>query len=216
VPLSQLPAMIGVFTMGCLLACLIGFFYSLYMLRRHPPKAISPLPAATFDYVVFDAVVIGLFVGISLAAAQALDLQKGYWVPVSGLAVIQGASIRAVWQKQLQRVIGTTVGLLLSWGVLLLPLDKWSVSLVMMAMTFVIELTVVRHYAFAAAFITPLTILLAEAATLGHGSASALIQARFLDTVLGCLIGLVGGICLHNTRFRQMAGGQLRRLDWND
>jgi hypothetical protein len=212
VALLQLPLMVGLFTMGCLLACLIGFFYSLYMLRSHAPREIAPLPPPTFDFVVFDAVVIGAFVGISLAAAQALHLQKGYWVPVSCLAVIQGASMRAVWNKQLQRVLGTSIGLLVSWGLLLLQLDKWSISLAMMAMTFVIELTVVRHYAFAAVFITPLTILLAEAATLGHGSASALIQARFFDTVLGCLIGLVGGFCLHSPRFRGVVGGQMRRL----
>jgi hypothetical protein len=33
-----------------------------------------------------------------------------------------------------------------------------------------------------------------------------------LDTVLGCLIGLAGGICLHGARFRRATGGQLRRL----
>jgi uncharacterized membrane protein YccC len=212
VPLLQLPLMVGLFTMGCLLACLIGFFYSLYIVRLQAPREVAPLPPPTFDFVVFDAVVIGAFVGISLAAAQALDLQKGYWVPVSCLAVIQGASMRAVWSKQLQRVIGTSIGLLVPWGLLLLPLNKWSISLAMMAMTFVIELTVVRHYGFAAVFITPLTILLAEAATLGHSPASALIEARFFDTVLGCFIGLVGGFCLHNQRFRAVVGGQMRRL----
>jgi hypothetical protein len=212
VALSQLPLMVGLFTMGCLLACLIGFFYSLYMLRLHAPRQVAPLPPPTFDFVVFDGVVIGVFVGIALAAAQALNLQKGYWVPVSCLAVIQGASIHAVWTKQLHRVLGTSIGLLVSWGLLLLPLDKWSISLAMMAMTFVIELTVVRHYGFAAVFITPLTILLAEAATLGHSPASALIQARFFDTVLGCFIGLVGGFCLHSQRFRDVVGGQMRRL----
>jgi len=82
----------------------------------------------------------------------------------------------------------------------------------MMALTFVIEFTVVRHYAFATIFITPLTILLGEAATLGHGSASALIQARFFDTALGCFVGLVGGICLHSPRFRDVVGSQMRRI----
>lgn len=209
---AQLPLMVGLVTMGCMLACLIGFFYSLYVLRLQAPAPVAPLPPPTFDFVVFDSVVIGAFVGISLAVAQALQLQKAYWVPVSCLAVIQGASLRAVWNKQLHRVIGTSIGLLLSWGLLLLPLDKWSISLTMMALTFVIEFTVVRHYAFAAVFITPLTILLAEAATLGHGSPSALIQARFFDTVLGCLVGLAGGICLHSPRFRSVVGGGLRRL----
>lgn len=212
VELLQLPLQVGLIAMGSVLACAIGFFYSVYILRRHAPKPVAPLPQPTFDFVVFDSVVIGAFVGISLAAAQLLQLQKAYWVPVSCLAVIQGASLRAVWTRQLHRVIGTSVGLLLSWGLLLIPLDKWSISLTMMALTFVIESIVVRHYALAAAFITPLTILLAEAATLGHGSPYALVEARFFDTVLGCFVGLIGGICLHSPRFRDTAGRWVRRL----
>ena len=208
----QVPLMVGLITMGSLLACLIAFFYSLAVLRLRDPKPVSPLPSPTFDWVVFDSVVIGVFVGISLALAQVLQLEKAYWVPVSCLAVIQGASLRAVWNKQLHRVVGTGVGLLVSWGLLLLPLDPWSISLTMMALTFVIESTVVRHYAFAAVFITPLTILLAEAATLGHGSPALLIQARFFDTVLGCFVGLVGGVCLHSPRFREVVSRQMQRL----
>jgi len=68
------------------------------------------------------------------------------------------------------------------------------------------------HYGFAAIFITPLTILLAEAATLGSGSPAALIEARFFDTVLGCFVGLAGGVCLHDLRFRAIVGQQIRRL----
>ncbi len=41
-------------------------------------------------------------------------------------------------------------------------------------------MTVVRHCGFAAVFITPLTIPLAEAAMLGHESAGGLVEARFL------------------------------------
>jgi len=212
VPFAALPLMVGLMTMGSLLACLIAFCYSLFILRRREPKPVAPLPPPSFDFVVLDSIVIGVFVGISLALAQALQLQKAYWVPVSCLAVIQGASLRAIWNRQLHRVIGTSVGLLLAWALLLLPLDQWSISLTMMALTFVIELTVVRHYAFAVVFITPLTILLAEAATLGHGSAATLVAARFLDTLLGCLVGLVGGICIHAPRFREVAGHQLRRF----
>lgn len=212
VEVLQLPLMVGLITMGCLLACLIGFFYSVFILRLQAPKPVAPLPPPTFDFVVFDSVVIGVFVGISLAVAQALQLEKAYWVPVSCLAVIQGASLRAVWTRQLHRVIGTSIGLLVAWGMLLVPLNKWSISLTMMTLTFVIEFTVTRHYAFAVIFITPLTLLLAEAATLSHGPPFALIQARFFDTVLGCFVGLVGGICLHSPRFRDVVGSQMRRL----
>ena len=61
-------------------------------------------------------------------------------------------------------------------------------------------------------FITPLTILLAEAATLGAAPLAELIESRFIDTVLGCIVGLVGGICLHSARFRAVVGRPLRRL----
>ncbi|MDO9198172.1 FUSC family protein [Rhodoferax sp.] len=208
----QVPLMVGLVSMGALLACLIAFLYSLYTLRFRSPQPVSPLPPASFDFVVFDSVVIGIFVGISLALAQVLQLDKAYWVPVSCLAVIQGVSLRAVWNKQLHRVVGTGIGLLLAWGLLLLPLDKWTISLMFMALTLVIETMVVRHYAFAVVFITPLTILLVEAATLGQASPAPLIQARFFDTVLGSLVGLAGGICLHSPRFRDVVGRQMRRL----
>lgn len=211
----QVPLKVGLLAMGSLLACLIAFFYSLYILRHRAAKPVEALPAASFDFVVFDSVVIGLSVGLSLALAQVLQLENAYWVPVSCLAVIQGMSLRAVWDKQLHRLLGTVIGLFLSWGLLALPLDKWSISLLMIGLIFVIETAVVRHYGFAAIFITPMTIMLAEAGTLGQASASALIQARFADTLLGCSVGLLGGICLHSPRFRQLAGRPLRRLaDW--
>ncbi|SNS99823.1 Fusaric acid resistance protein-like [Noviherbaspirillum humi] len=209
---GQLPLMVGLITMGSLQACLIAFFYSVYIVRRQTPKPVPPLPAPSFDFVVFDSVVIGVFVGIALALAQALQLERAYWVPVSCLAVIQGASLRAVWTRQLHRVLGTSLGLLLAWGLLLLPLNEWTLALIMMALSFIIESIVVRHYALATVFITPLTLLIAEAATFGQGVPAVLIQARFVDTLLGCFIGLVGGMCLHSGRFREMVGKPLRRL----
>lgn len=210
--LLDVPLVVGLIFLGALLAFLIAFFYSLYALRGVAPGPVAPLPAPSFDFVVFDAVVIGVFVGIALALAQALQLERPYWVPVSCLAVIQGASLRAVWNKQVHRVLGTAVGLLVSWGLLLLPLDKWSISVTMMVLAFVIETAVVRHYGFAVVFITPLTILLAEAAVLGSGAPGALIAARFIDTLLGCAVGLAGGVCLHDARFRAALTPLLRRL----
>ena len=79
-------------------------------------------------------------------------------------------------------------------------------------MTLVIETLVVRHYGLATVFITPLTILLAEA---GQGLAMApqrLMQARLVDTVVGAVLGLAGAACLHSPRFRAVVGAGLRRL----
>ncbi|HEX9783430.1 MAG TPA: hypothetical protein VGA56_11960 [Opitutaceae bacterium] len=75
----QVPLLVGLLSMGTLLACLIAFFYSVHTLRWHAPRPVPQLPPPTFDFVVFDSVVIGVFVGISLALAQALRLEKAYW-----------------------------------------------------------------------------------------------------------------------------------------
>jgi hypothetical protein len=208
----QVPLYVGLLTMGCLLACLIAFFYSIYILRLQPPQSVTPLPPVTFDFVIFDSIIIGLFVGISLALAQALHLERAYWVPMSCLAVIQGVSLRAVWNKQVHRIAGTGLGLLLAWGLLALPLDKWSISLMMMLLAFLIETLVVRHYGLAVIFITPLTIFLAEAAQLENDSLNTMLQARLLDTVLGSVVGLVGGVCLYNPHIRKILSRQIYRL----
>lgn len=212
VEVMQVPLYVGLLTMGGLLACLIAFFYAIYILRLQAPQPVTPLPPPSFDFIVFDSVVIGLFVAASLAVAQGLQLERAYWVPVSCLAVMQGATLRAVWHKQVHRIAGTGIGLALTWGLLALPLDQWRVSLLMIALTFIVETLVVRHYGLAVVFITPLTIFLAEANRLGQGSPQALLQARLFDIVLGSLVGLLGGVCLHSPRFRAVLGRQLRRL----
>lgn len=200
--LEQVPLRVGMVAMGALLACGVAFVYALHMARVAPPPPAPELPAPSFDFVVYDSVIIGLFVGISLLLAELLQLPRPYWVPVSCLAVIQGASLQAALVRQLHRIVGTSLGLLLAWALLSLPLNAWSLSLVMMVLSFGIETLIVRHYASAVVLITPLTIFLAEAPHLGHSPSSAVIQGRFLDTVLGACIGLCGAWLIHNQRVR--------------
>jgi len=212
VQVSEVPLYVGLLTMGCVLACLIALVYSLWILRLRDPVPVAPLPTPTFDFVVFDAVVIGAFVGLSILAAQWLGLQRAYWVPVSCMAVIQGATMRAVWNKQVHRIVGTAAGLLLAWALMSLPFNPWLVGAMVMGLTFVIETIVVRHYGAASIFITPLTLLLAEAAAFGQQPTAVVLRARFVDIVLGSVIGLIGGACIHSARFRAAVAPLLRRL----
>ncbi len=209
---GDLPLQVGLVAAGALQAGLIACLYSLHALRGKAAQPVRPPPPLSFDFVIFDSIVIGACVGISLALAQLLQLDRPYWVPVSCLAVIQGASLRAVWTRQLHRIAGTGIGLLLAGGLLALPLDQWRVALLMMALAFIIETLIVRHYGLATIFITPLTILLADAPQLGLLPPDGLLQARLVDTVLGCLVGLAGGLALHSERFRALAGAPIRRL----
>ena len=203
---------VGALALGTVLAVAIAFVYSLHIVSRRRVPAPRPLPHPDFDFVVLDSVVIGAFVGLSLLAAHALQLDRPYWVPISCLAIIQGVSLRAAWTRQLQRIGGTAVGLLVFVGIAQVPLGPWGVAVVLTLLTLVIETLVVRHYGLATVFITPLTITLAEA---GQGTAMAarpLMEARLADTALGAVLGLAGAACLHSPGFRAAAGAILRKL----
>lgn len=209
---DDVPLLVGLLAMGCVLAVLIAFFYSLLILRTYPPRTVSPNPTPTFDAMVFDPVMIALFTGLSMAMAEMLAFEKAYWVPISCMVVVQEASLRAVWNRHIQRIVGTGIGIGLAACIFLLPLSIWLLCLIMMVLVFIIEFMVVRHYGFAAIFFTPLAILLAEAAHLGQGSPWPMMEARFFDTVLGCVIGLLGGICIHHPEFRRRLGAPLRKM----
>jgi uncharacterized membrane protein YccC len=172
---------------------------------------VAPPAPAVFEVVVLDSIIIGASVGLAQAAAEALELDRPYWASVACLVVVQGATFRAVWSKQFQRVLGTAGGLLLAGLLLALPLGPWGRCLMMMAMTVVVETLVVRHYAIGAVFFTPLSIFLVEAAK-AHPDTGPLVQARFFDTLLGSVIGMLGGVAIHHARARAAIRRALERL----
>lgn len=196
---------LGYFVLGCIWACGVAVTYSVYILRHRKPSALQPPSQAELDVALVDGLLTGIFVGGSLGVAALLGLEKAYWVPVSCLAVMQGVTLRASWQRNVHRIVGTAIGMAVTW--LLLPfLDNgWAVAAAVTVLTFLIETAVVRHYAFAAIFITPLTILLAESTSPGELSTIMLMQTRLMDTTVGALIGLLGAFCLHNRQVRRVA-----------
>lgn len=203
---------VGALALGTVLAVGIAFLYSLRVVSRHGVPAPSPRVEPSFDFVVVDSVLIGSFVGLSLLTAHALQLDRPYWVPVSCLAIIQGASLRAAWTRHFHRIMGTALGLLVFLGIAEFPLGPWGVAAVLTALTLVIETLVVRHYGLATVFITPLTLLLAEAGQQSVMAPQQLMQARLVDTMVGAVLGLAGAACLHSPRLRAALGAGLRRV----
>ena len=210
--ISGLAVKVGSFALGTIGAATVAFFYSLYILRHWDPQPAPERSADMLGEVVVPSVIIAAFVGLSLALAEMFGFDKPYWVPVSCMAVLQGTSMRAVAHRQVQRIAGTLVGLGLTWLLVQYLDHPLQLALTIGVLTFVVEVIIVRHYALAAVFITPLAIALAEASTLGQTSATPLIIARFTDTVLGSMIGLAGGYCLHREAFNAWLGRQLSRL----
>lgn len=202
--LMAIPFRVGLLVMGCMVATGIALLYSLYMLRFQgaTPAAPPATGAPPFEALGPDAFIMGATVGLSLVVAHALQLERPYWVPVSCLAVIQGASFRMVWTKQIHRILGTAVGLGLAWVLLSMPMNVWQMCATMIALSFVIEFLVVRHYGLAIILITPLTLFLADAGAGMTATVNDLIAARFWDIALGSSIGLVGGFFIHHPASR--------------
>jgi len=188
------------FAAGALLACAWAYCASAIHLRRRAPNATPTKSPESPTSLLLHGTVVGLSVTLCLWLAHALDLERPYWIPVSCLAVMQGATLRDVWHRKIHRLVGTAVGLLLAAVLLDLPSSTWGLIGVVALLMFLIETSIVRHYAVAVVFITPLTILLAEVSIQGQGAAHSIMESRMLDTVLGCFIGMLGSFALELVR----------------
>lgn len=211
VTVLEIPYFVGLVFMGCFLAFLLGLAYSVYMVYWRGAE-ITPVvePEHDFKAVVVDPLIIALFTGGSLLIAQMLDMTRPYWVPITALVIMQGINFAAVWSKQLHRLAGTAAGLGVAWVLLSLPLNALQICLMMLLLYAVIETVVVRHYALAVVFITPMTIFMAEIATGQIGidgsqiaAVDEIIRTRLWDTVLGSFMGTLGGFCLHWLALRE-------------
>lgn len=200
VPIVEIPYQVGLLYLGSLLACILALLYTLVLRGFRVPETPIPTPHGDVAVDAAEALILAFFVALSLLLAQLLQIPRPYWAPVSTLAVLQGVGLRSVWVKQLQRIVGTLVGLLVAWGLLQLHPGVWALCFILMGLTMVIETLVVRHYAAAVIFITPLTIFLAEVGT--QMPVQAVIGARLWDTLLGSVMGLAGGFCLHQPALR--------------
>ncbi|KTR81587.1 FUSC family protein [Leucobacter chromiiresistens] len=119
-----------------------------------------------------------------------IDPHRAYWTVSAGVAVI---GLSAVRRHSLARGLHRTVGTLVGAGVYLAiaPLGAIPFALVLLltGLQFVIELVVVRNYALALVFITPLVLLLTGAAA-GGGDLMGAAAERVLDTLIGSAIAV--------------------------
>lgn len=207
--LETIPARIGTMALATMFACLMGFIYSIYITRKYPPVP-EPIKTKWRYSNVFESMIWGLFTLISVLAGHYLVEHNPYWVPVSCLAVMQGIGVQQIWQRSFHRILGTFLGLGLTWMLLSWDMNQLQIIISIMVMQFIIQMLVVRNYAMAVVFITPLTIFLADS-DIGHLHVNELIVTRMKDITLGSLIGAVGGWMIYHQKLRMKAVRQLRK-----
>ena len=192
----------------------VAFFYSLIINRNK--KSIN---SGTISIIIkknrytdfIESVILGLFMFISLELGFLLKINNPYWIPVSCLAVMQGATKSHIWQRVIQRIIGTFIGLGLCWIILLLVKKIWIICLVIVILQFILEILVPRNYAVAVIFITPLTILLTEASNPLINNPNMFISIRFFNTLLGSSIGAIGGWVIYHEKIHYNAIQRIRK-----
>lgn len=209
--LGTVPLKIGLVGMGAMLACVLAFLYSLYIVKVYPVRSEQIQIKTKSYHNTITSALAGFFVGLSLLIANLLHLNNPYWVPISCMAVMQGITLEHIWQRSFQRILGTLVGLALAWLLLLEHPTPLTACIIIFVIQFIIEMLVVRHYGLAVIFITPLTILLAEAGSAINANPNVLIPTRFFDIALGSIIGAIAGWFIHHEQLREKAGRQLRK-----
>lgn len=161
--------------------------------QARPLRELLPGPALDADSrMLLVRVTLVSVVGVLLGLI--VDPARAYWIVGSAVAVVGvAAARRAAFQRGLHRMLGTVVGAgLYALLALLHPAGLW-LAVLLGALQFAIELVVVRHYALALVFITPLVLLLTGAATGEIGSLDVALE-RIVDTVVGAALGAASGV----------------------
>lgn len=201
----------GLAVMGCIGACLLAFIYGFMVRTKNPEEEETIIVKKNLISGTAESAIFGVFIGLSLGVAKFCQLENPYWVPVSCLAVMQGVSAKHIWQRSLQRITGTFLGLGLAYLLLLLKLPVWGICLGIMLMQFVVEMLITRNYGLAVIFITGLTLLLAEFGSSLSGRPGELVAARFTDIVLGSIVGAIGGYFVYHQKIKDKLERQLRK-----
>jgi len=208
--LETIPEKIGYVALGTILTCGIGFVYSLLTLKP-TDKAEAEWPQKKAYVNIVESLTFGLFMGVSLMVAFLLKFDNPYWIPISCLAVMQGQSTKHTWIRASQRVLGTLIGLGITWLIAFGNPTPLFMVIGITILQVIVEYLVVRNYAFAVVFITILTIFLAESHGILSQNTNQVFFARLTDIIIGSAIGAVGGWVLFQEKIHYQTALQLRK-----
>lgn len=203
--LETLPSKIGWIGLGTMFSCILALSYLFILSVRYKEElAEESVPILQQNPFAdsWEAIIMGVFMALALLLGFIMQIENPYWIAVSCAAVMQGASLYHIWQRSFQRILGTCLGLVLCWGLLHSSQDLLVLSLYIIILQFIVELLVVRNYAVAVIFITPLAILLSETAGNSIQTPDALIRLRFMETFIGSILGAFGGWLLYREKLR--------------
>lgn len=202
---ETIPERIGLLTIGSILTCFLAITFSLFIQKPDIIKETrSILNQVHFrkDADYLESFIVGFFMFSALLTGYLSGMDKPYWIPISCLAVMQGSSTLHIWRRGFYRIIGTVLGMGLCWIILSLFKNQLEICITIIVLQFIIEAIITRNYTIAVIFITPMTILLSEAASPIAQNPTTLITSRLIDVLIGSMLGALGGWMLYHEQLR--------------
>jgi MFS family permease len=194
---SGIASSIGNLSFGVMISFIIALLYSVIVLRGNNKPDVMVLQKNQYINIT-ESIIFGIMIGLALLIATLLKLENPYWVPISCMAVMQGVSTKHIWTRAAQRVLGTFIGLGLTWLILQMNITTLGICISIFILQTIVEFLVVRNYGIAVIFISMLTIFLAEPNMNLMGNPNHLITIRFFDILIGSIIGAIGGWILYH------------------
>jgi hypothetical protein len=188
---------IGMVALGGILSCALAFVYSV-MTGANDLPATKVETDPQVNAIILEAALVAFFIAFSYLFAIWLALPNALWVPISCAAILQGATYRMIWHRNVHRIVGTAIGMGVAWCLFSLQPNYWVLALSMIFFQFLVELLIVKNYGAAVIFITPLTVIMAEFTSVNMSTA-VLLEHRLVDISIGSVIGIIGGTVFHRT-----------------
>lgn len=163
-------------------------------LRRAPSRALRELLPGPWlgrdEKELVTRIAIVAIVG-TVVSVLFLDPHRAYWTVATGVAVVGLNSARNYsFVRGLHRTFGTLLGSAAYFVIAPLGQHRWALAVILPLLQFAIEHIVVRNYALALVFITPLVLFISGAAVPGI-DIEAVALIRVIDTVIGTVIAML-------------------------
>ncbi|MFC0673745.1 FUSC family protein [Brachybacterium hainanense] len=170
----------------CVLLGLLGH----YLGERHPGAGVAP-PRERFAPGRLMRLGAGYFAAAVVAGAIGIlsGLPFPYWAQIAAIVPLSAAGHGAQVERGVHRLIGTVLGIGVTAFLLSFPAQAWQLAVWVVLLQFLAELYVLRNYALALCFVTPLALLMVQMAH--PQEAGPMLQARLGETAIGVGIGIV-------------------------
>lgn len=153
---------------------------------------------------------MGLTAALGMGLYKMLDLERGYWIPLTSLIVFQ-PYFSALIKKSIDRVLGTLLGGIAAGGLLFFPIGlPWKLAVFFISFLLMVHF-LHRRYSVAAFFITLNLVLLFN---LNESISHTVILYRAGATVGGALLAILAGFAFLPHWDKDWLPRHLQRAIW--